>query len=254
MFNHDVSGISQATIPFDSLGLGYLSPTTTHADRDSLSSSALGAEDLKILMGSLEQLNSYTNGVARGYSSQLELKGIGYNARIIKRPSRSFGQQSSPNSGNCNKHVQGKVTAASQRGVRVTRKGRLENMAQELRPRRRSRRGLCSDSSSEAGTGSGSVVQEESALILDLGWSRNLAYTIPERYTQIICAGAGGADNAASSTKILIRGISKFKVHSVAADIHAYRKPEPYGGKGIRRDGEKYFPKEDKDKKGGAGA
>ena len=39
-------------------------------------------------------------------------------------------------------------------------------------------------------------------------------------------------------TKIVVTGIDKQKVGQVAAEIRAYRKPEPYKGKGIRYEGE----------------
>lgn len=41
-----------------------------------------------------------------------------------------------------------------------------------------------------------------------------------------------------SQTEIVVSGISKEKVGQVAADIRAWRKPEPYKGKGIRYEGE----------------
>jgi len=39
-------------------------------------------------------------------------------------------------------------------------------------------------------------------------------------------------------TKITVRGIDKQRVGQVAAEIRAWRKPEPYKGKGIRYEGE----------------
>ncbi len=41
-----------------------------------------------------------------------------------------------------------------------------------------------------------------------------------------------------SPTEIIISGIDKQKVGQVAADVRAWRAPEPYKGKGIRYDGE----------------
>jgi large subunit ribosomal protein L6 len=41
------------------------------------------------------------------------------------------------------------------------------------------------------------------------------------------------------ATEIIISGPSKQQVGQVAADIRAYRPPEPYKGKGVRYDGEK---------------
>jgi large subunit ribosomal protein L6 len=41
-----------------------------------------------------------------------------------------------------------------------------------------------------------------------------------------------------SPTRIVVQGIDKEKVGQVAADIRAWRKPEPYKGKGVRYAGE----------------
>jgi large subunit ribosomal protein L6 len=37
-----------------------------------------------------------------------------------------------------------------------------------------------------------------------------------------------------SQTEVVVKGIDKQKVGQVAAEIRAYRPPEPYKGKGIR--------------------
>ncbi len=42
----------------------------------------------------------------------------------------------------------------------------------------------------------------------------------------------------AKPTEILVSGIDAQKVGQVAAEIRAFRKPEPYKGKGIRYQGE----------------
>ena len=50
------------------------------------------------------------------------------------------------------------------------------------------------------------------------------------------------------ATEILIKGIDRQKVGQVAAEIRAYRPPEPYKGKGVRYFGEKIVIKETKKK------
>ena len=47
-------------------------------------------------------------------------------------------------------------------------------------------------------------------------------------------------------TEIVVRGIDKQKVGQVAANIRAYRKPEPYKGKGVRYFDEHIIRKEAK--------
>ena len=49
-----------------------------------------------------------------------------------------------------------------------------------------------------------------------------------------------------SGTKIVVKGIDKQAVGAIAADIRAFRKPEPYHGKGIRYENEVIRRKEGK--------
>jgi large subunit ribosomal protein L6 len=49
-----------------------------------------------------------------------------------------------------------------------------------------------------------------------------------------------------TQTEILVKGVDKQKVGQVAANIRAYRRPEPYKGKGVKYAGEKILRKEAK--------
>ena len=49
-----------------------------------------------------------------------------------------------------------------------------------------------------------------------------------------------------SQTEITIKGSDKQQVGQVAADIRAYRRPEPYKGKGVRYSDERIVRKEAK--------
>ena len=51
-----------------------------------------------------------------------------------------------------------------------------------------------------------------------------------------------------SQTEILLKGADKQKVGQVAAEIRAYRSPEPYKGKGVRYSDEVVVLKETKKK------
>ena len=62
------------------------------------------------------------------------------------------------------------------------------------------------------------------ALNLSLGFSHPVVYTLPE----------GIKAETPTQTEILIKGSDKQKVGQVAAEIRAYRPPEPYKGKGVR--------------------
>ncbi len=75
-------------------------------------------------------------------------------------------------------------------------------------------------------------------LNLTLGFSHPVVYAIPNGITV----------ETPSQTEILIKGIDKQVVGQVAADIRAYRPPEPYKGKGVRYSNERVVIKEAKKK------
>jgi large subunit ribosomal protein L6 len=75
-------------------------------------------------------------------------------------------------------------------------------------------------------------------LQLLLGYSHEVAYAIPE----------GIQIATPRPTEIVVTGIDKQKVGQVAAEIRAYRPPEPYKGKGVKYAGEYIFRKEGKKK------
>ena len=75
-------------------------------------------------------------------------------------------------------------------------------------------------------------------LNLTLGFSHPVAYTVPE-----------GVDvETPSQTEVLVKGVDKQKIGQVAAEIRAYRPPEPYKGKGVRYVDERVVMKEAKKK------
>lgn len=76
------------------------------------------------------------------------------------------------------------------------------------------------------------------ALNLTLGFSHPVVYAVPEGITI----------ETPSQTEIVVKGIDKQKVGQVAADIRAYRPPEPYKGKGVRYADERVVIKEAKKK------
>ena len=65
-------------------------------------------------------------------------------------------------------------------------------------------------------------------LTLTVGFSHTIEYT-PDEGVSLECP---------NQTTIVVSGIDKQKVGQVAADIRAFRPPEPYKGKGIRYKGE----------------
>ncbi|HTO40548.1 MAG TPA: 50S ribosomal protein L6 [Rhizomicrobium sp.] len=77
-----------------------------------------------------------------------------------------------------------------------------------------------------------------SNLNLQLGFSHDVAYPIPEGITI----------TAEKPTMLTVAGMDKQLVGQVSAEIRAYRKPEPYKGKGVRYAGEYVRRKEGKKK------
>jgi len=75
-------------------------------------------------------------------------------------------------------------------------------------------------------------------LDLTLGFSHPVAYPIPEGITIV----------TPSATEIVVKGADKQKVGQVAAEIRAFRPPEPYKGKGVRYTDEYVIRKEAKKK------
>lgn len=73
-------------------------------------------------------------------------------------------------------------------------------------------------------------------LVLSLGYSHPVELEDPDGITT----------EAPSATEITVKGIDKAAVGNYAANIRAWRKPEPYKGKGIRYAGEYIRRKEGK--------
>ncbi|MDR1855076.1 MAG: 50S ribosomal protein L6 [Azoarcus sp.] len=75
-------------------------------------------------------------------------------------------------------------------------------------------------------------------LNLSLGYSHPVVYQLPK----------GVKAETPSQTEIVIKGIDKQQVGQVAAEVRAFRAPEPYKGKGVRYADEQVVIKETKKK------
>ena len=82
------------------------------------------------------------------------------------------------------------------------------------------------------------AAMEGKNLKLNLGLSHDVVYEAPEGVTV----------SAPKQTEIVVEGIDEQQVGQVAAEIRAWRKPEPYKGKGIKYKDEYIFRKEGKKK------
>ncbi len=87
------------------------------------------------------------------------------------------------------------------------------------------------------GTGFRASVQGAN-LVINLGFSHDVVYPVPQGIT-IICE---------RPTLIKVEGMDKRQVGQVAAEIRAFRPPEPYKGKGVRYVDETIRRKEGKKK------
>jgi len=75
-------------------------------------------------------------------------------------------------------------------------------------------------------------------LNLSLGFSHPIVHSLPD----------GIKAETPTQTEIVIKGVDRQKVGQVAAEVRAYKPPEPYKGKGVRYSDEKVVIKETKKK------
>jgi len=87
------------------------------------------------------------------------------------------------------------------------------------------------------GVGYRAAVQGKNLQLL-LGFSHEVRYPIPD----------GIAIATPRPTEVVVTGIDRQMVGQVAAEIRAFRPPEPYKGKGVKYAGEYVFRKEGKKK------
>jgi large subunit ribosomal protein L6 len=87
------------------------------------------------------------------------------------------------------------------------------------------------------GVGYRAAAQGET-LKLQLGFSHDIIYNLPK----------GVKAETPTQTEIIIKGSNKQQVGQVAAEVRAYRSPEPYKGKGVRYVDEVVHLKETKKK------
>jgi large subunit ribosomal protein L6 len=90
------------------------------------------------------------------------------------------------------------------------------------------------------GVGFRAAMKGKDVLNMQVGYSHEINHQIP--------AGVDVKVSGAKQEIITVSGLDKQAVGQVAAEIRAYRKPEPYQGKGVRYQGEFIFRKEGKKK------
>ena len=90
------------------------------------------------------------------------------------------------------------------------------------------------------GVGFRAAMKGKDQLQMQVGYSHEVLHKIP--------SGVEVKVGGAKQEIVTVSGIDKQLVGQVAAEIRAYRKPEPYQGKGVRYQGEYIFRKEGKKK------
>jgi large subunit ribosomal protein L6 len=90
------------------------------------------------------------------------------------------------------------------------------------------------------GVGYRASIKSKDQLQLQVGYSHEIVHPVP--------AGVEVKVSGAKQDVVTVSGIDKQLVGQVAAEIRAYRPPEPYQGKGIRYKGEYIYRKEGKKK------
>jgi len=90
------------------------------------------------------------------------------------------------------------------------------------------------------GVGYRASMKAKDQLQLQVGYSHEIVHPVP--------AGVEVKVGGAKQDVVIVSGIDKQLVGQVAAEIRAYRPPEPYQGKGIRYQGEYIYRKEGKKK------
>lgn len=218
-------------------------------------------------------------GLSQGWSINLELKGIGFTGKIEQqglRPSPSgdplgigdplgdLSAERAPQSGTSKSASGAKLPTKWGAGVPANRRpaskgGKAPTTCAEraLVPASRAT-GAHVDLARVAPLGGatrGQCPQEANVLALvltlNLGFSHEVFYQIPQHSVAMrLNVGQGPSTSPNQVPTISIFGISKTKTNQVASDIYRYKKPEPYKGKGIRYDGERFFAKNSENKKG----
>ena len=90
------------------------------------------------------------------------------------------------------------------------------------------------------GVGFRATMQGKDKVQMQVGYSHDVIHPIPK--------GIEVKVSGAKQDQITVTGIDKQLVGQLAAELRAYRKPEPYQGKGVRYQGEYIFRKEGKKK------
>lgn len=151
------------------------------------------------------------------------------------------------------KGAKGTLNLAMQRGVKVVQESNLLKIEKQDQTRETDMRAGCVRALLANIVTGVSKGYERKLELVGVGYraqaqGKNLNLTLGFSHPVVYVAPDGVSIETPSQTEILIKGSDRQRVGQVAADIRAYRPPEPYKGKGVRYSGERIEIKEAKKK------
>lgn len=185
-----------------------------------------------------KQIKNILKGISQGFSTNLELKGIGYQAKLENIQNvwkknflkiNTLGQ------------IESNIFLFKEYVKDIIKVGDVNDekalyIKEELTKKK-------INNQNEKYLYQGKKIKEKNFLKLTLGTSHNILYPLHKH--QINTKISVSQNNFVT---LSLFSISNNILNQVAAEIYSLRKPEPYNGKGIRYNKEKFFPKEIKKK------
>lgn len=215
-----------------------------------------------------EEIMEAIKGITQGYTISLELKGIGYQAKISEEEKKEEEtKREEKKEQKLEKNIK-KITGLAQH---IAPKGLLSGQDKTVVPIKRldprmgvqlfvpitgldpllgvQKVGVPLTTEKKGEKKKGKIVkcgegkevgegykEKKRKLIINVGLSHNVEYELNNKEIKIKMTRTEDAI-------IKLIGIAKKNVSQIAAEIYKIKKPEPYKGKGIRYNGEKYIEK-----------
>ena len=207
----------------------------------------------------IKQIKNIIKGINQGFSINLELKGIGYTAKIteniIKLKSKNEkaeqaekeeqkNQKNNKDLTNNIGQLESNIKLSNQKYEKNIKNGKKNKINKKYIILTEKSGGKKAEEQAEQEQENKLINEtkknkEEKVLTLRLGTSHNINYPL---YKHEITIKILTLQN--NFVTLSLFGISQEILKNVAAEIYLIKKPEPYKGKGIRYDGEKFFSKE----------
>ncbi len=196
----------------------------------------------------LKQIKNIIKGINQGFSINLELKGIGYTAKItenIINKNEKKNQREAQNNKDLTNNIgqlESNINLSNQKYEKNNTANGKKNkinkkyiiLTEKIEKKQENKGDTGNKLINETNKN-----KEAKLLTLRLGTSHNINYPL---YKHEITIKILTLQN--NFVTLSLFGISQEILKNVAAEIYLIKKPEPYKGKGIRYDGEKFFSKE----------